>query len=323
MGTSAGATATDRAADGRDEAVRPSDVIRDIIGRTRLAGFVERRDGPGFAFAAAHAALIVATGWLLWRSLGTAWVVPATIAHGIVIVHLFAPFHESTHYTAFRTRWLDTAAGWLTGLVLMLPPTVFRYQHTAHHRYTQDIERDPQMIPIGESRWGFLYYASAIPYFRGILSGLLRHPFGRLDEAERRDVPPSMRGVVRREARIFWCVYLLLAAVSVHFESWLAAQLWLVPRIAGEPLMRVIRMSEHVGCPRVPSMLENTRTVLTIAPLRLLAWNMAYHTAHHALPQAPFFRLGALDAALRGHVAETRDGYVDFVRTHFRTMTAR
>ena len=314
------ASAMSGAAAAGDDVVRPSTVIRRIIGTTRLAGFVERRDGPGIAFTAAHAALIVLTGWVLWRTLGTAWAAPATIVHGILIVHLFAPFHESTHYTAFRTRWLNTATGWVTGLVLMLPPTVFRYQHTAHHKYTQDVERDPQMIPIGEHRWGFLYYASGVPYFRGILSGLLRQPFGRLNSAERRDVPPAMLGAVQREAWIFWCVYLLLAAVSIHFESWLAVQLWLLPRLAGEPLMRVIRMSEHVGCARVPSMLENTRTVFTTAPLRLLAWNMAYHTAHHALPQAPFFRLGALDAVLREHVAETREGYVDFVRTHFHRM---
>ena len=308
------------AADTGDEVVRPSTIIRRIIGISRLAGFVERRDGPGFAFAAAHAVLIVATGWVLWRELGTVWAVPATIVHGVVIVHLFAPFHESTHYTAFRTRRLNTAAGWVTGLVLMLPPTVFRYQHTAHHKYTQDVERDPQMIPMGEHRWGFLYYASAAPYFQGILSGLVRQPFGRLSLSERRDVPPVLHGAVQREARIFWCVYLLLAVVSVYFESWLVAQLWLLPRLAGEPLMRIIRMSEHVGCARVPSMLENTRTVSTTAPLRLLAWNMAYHTAHHALPQTPFFRLPALDAVLRAHVAETREGYVDFVRTHFRRM---
>ena len=308
------------AADIAGEVVRPSTIIRQIMGTSRLPGFVERRDGPGLALAAAHAVLIAATGWVLWRTLGTAWAVPATVLHGIVIVHLFAPFHESTHYTAFRTRRLNTLTGWITGLVLMLPPTVFRYQHTAHHRYTQDVERDPQMIPIGEHRWGFLYYASAVPYFQGILSGLLRQPFDRLSPAERRDVPAALHGAVQREAQVFWCVYLLLAAVSVLFESWLVVQLWLVPRIAGEPLMRVIRMSEHVGCARVPNMLENTRTVFTIAPLRLLAWNMAYHTAHHALPQAPFFRLGALDAVLRDHVAETRAGYVDFVRTHFRRM---
>ena len=305
---------------GRDDAVRPSHVIRDIIGRGRLSGFVERRDGPGLAFAAAHAALLLATGWMLWRTLGTAWAVPATIVHGIVIVHLFAPFHESTHYTAFRGRRLNTATGWLTGLVLMLPPTVFRYEHTAHHRYTQDIERDPQMIPMGEHRWGFLYYVSAVPYFRGVLSVLLRHPFARLDASELRDVPPAQHKAVQSEARMFWCVYLLVAAASVHFESWLAVELWLLPRVAGEPLMRIIRMSEHVGCARVPSMLANTRTVFTTAPLRLLAWNMAYHTAHHALPQAPFFRLAALDAVLRDHVVETREGYADFVRAHFRRM---
>ena len=308
------------ATDSGDDVVRPSTVIREIIGSHRLAGLVERRDGPGLAFAAAHAALIVASGWVLWRVLDTVWAVPATIVHGVLIVHLFAPFHESTHYTAFRTRWLNTAAGWLTGLVLMLPPTVFRYEHTAHHRYTQDVERDPQMIPMGEHRRGFLYYASAVPYFRGVLSVLLRHPFGRLTPCERLNAPPALRRAMQRESWIFWGAYLVLATVSVHFESWLAVQLWLLPRLAGEPFMRIVRMSEHVGCARAGSMLENTRTVFTAAPLRLLAWNMAYHTAHHALPQAPFFRLPALDAVLRDHVVETSEGYVDFVRTHFHRM---
>ena len=177
------------------------------------------------------------------------------------------------------------------------------------------------MIPMGERGWGFWYYASAIPYFRGVLAVLLGHPFGRLGPSERGNVPAAAHRAVRRESWIFWCVYLALGAVSVHYESWLAVQLWLAPRVAGEPFMRIIRMSEHVGCARTPSMLENTRTVFTTAPLRLLAWNMAYHTAHHALPQTPFFRLAALDAVLRDHVAETRAGYVDFVRTHFRRMT--
>ena len=299
-----------------DAVVRPSTIVRRIIGSGRLSGLVKRRNAPGLEFAAAHAALIGSGGWVLWGVLGTLWAVPATVVHGILIVHLFAPFHESTHYTAFRTRWLNTLAGWITGLVLMLPPMAFRYEHTAHHKYTQDLERDPQMIPIGELRWGFWYYASAIPYIRGTLSGLLRHSIGRLSTSELRNVPPALHGAVRRQSWAFWCVYGFVAALSLHFESWLAVQLWLLPRIAGEPFMRIIRMSEHVGCARVPNMLENTRTVLTSAPLRLLAWNMAYHTAHHAMPQAPFFRLPALDALLRDHIVETRDGYVDFVRSH-------
>ena len=309
-----------RAPEIHEEVVRPSTIVRRIIGKERLPGFVKRRDAPGLAFAAAHAALLGIGAWALWSLWGTVWAIPATVVHGIFIVHLFAPFHESTHNTAFRTRWLNSVTGWISGLLLLLPPTAFRYEHTAHHKYTQDPELDPQMIPTGESLWGFWYYASAIPYFRNNLAELVRHPLGRLNQAERRNVPAAQHGTLVRESRVFWCVYGLVAAISVHYESWLAVQLWLLPRVAGEPFMRIIRMSEHVGCARVPSMLRNTRTVFTSAPLRLLAWNMAYHTAHHAMPQAPFFRLAALDAVLREHIAETRDGYLDFVRSHHRRM---
>ena len=225
--------------------------------------------------------------------------------------------------STFRTRGLNTAAGWLAGLVLMLAPLAFRYDHTAHHKYTQDPALDPQMIAMGERRWGYLYYASAVPYFQGILRGLGRHPIGRLNASELRNVPARLRGAAQRQAAIFWCVYAAIAVVSIYLESWLAVQLWLIPRVVGEPLMRVIRMSEHVGCARTESMLENTRTVHTVAPLRLLAWNMAYHTALHAVPQVPFYRLAVLDATLREHEAEIRNGYVDVVCTQFRNLRLR
>ena len=68
--------AMNRTMNAGDDMVPPSTVIRGIIGSNRLPGFVERRDGPGLAFAAAHAALIGAAGWMLWRVLGTAWAVP-------------------------------------------------------------------------------------------------------------------------------------------------------------------------------------------------------------------------------------------------------
>ena len=45
MGSAVDASAENRAADTRDEVVRPSNVIRDIIGRGRLSELVARRDG--------------------------------------------------------------------------------------------------------------------------------------------------------------------------------------------------------------------------------------------------------------------------------------
>ncbi len=297
--------------------------IRRLVGAQLINELTRRSDAWGLLFLFGHAALLGATGYLLWRSLGSYWAVPATLLHGIVIVHLFAPFHEATHNTAFRSQWLNTLVGWLTGLALMLPPLVFRYQHGAHHRYTQDVERDPQMIPMGERLGGFLFYASAIPYFREILRALLSQPRGRFNESERRNVPVAKLGAVQRQARAFWAVYAALAIGSVWAGSWAVAIFWLLPRVLAEPLERIIRMSEHVGCARNANMLQNTRTVLTWAPIRWLSWNMALHTAHHAAPLVPFHALPRMHAALAGHIEELRRGYVDTVRFQLRNASRR
>ena len=84
---------------------------------------------------------------------------------------------------------------------------------------------------------------------------------------------------------------------------------FVLPRILGEPAMRLIRMSEHVGRPEVADWLANTRTVLTIAPLRWLAWNMAFHAEHHAVPSVPFHALPALHRELGPRIADVRRGY--------------
>ena len=124
--------------------------VVELLGRKPLRRLMARRDGPGLLFLGGHLALLGATGFLLARSLDTIWVVPALLLHGIIMVHLFAPFHETSHRTAFRSRWLNEGVYWLCGLVLGLMPMAFRFQHADHHTYTQDIRRDPQMIPMAE-----------------------------------------------------------------------------------------------------------------------------------------------------------------------------
>ena len=296
--------------------------IRGIVGARRLQELMVRRDGPGLLFLAGHLGLMAATGLLVWAARGTWWVAPAVFAHGIVIVHLFAPFHEAIHYTAFRSRWLNTALAWFAGLALMLPPLMFRYQHTDHHTYTQDLARDPQMIPVSERLGGYLFYATGIPYFIAILKALFTHPLGRLSEAELRSAPESAHAAIRREAWVFWGVYLGLALVSVWLGTWAVAVYWLIPRVVGEPVMRIIRMSEHAGCARTPNMLENSRTTLTLAPVRWLAWNMPLHAAHHAAPLVPFHAIPALNRILLPHLREVRRGYVDAVRFQLRNAAA-
>ncbi|MBM3510223.1 MAG: hypothetical protein FJX61_08820 [Alphaproteobacteria bacterium] len=297
--------------------------VRDIVGRGRIDVLQRRRDLPGIVYLIGHLAVLAASGALVWQAHGSLWLVPAMFVHGTIIAHLFAPFHECAHATAFASRRLNAVVWWATGLALILPLSAFRYEHADHHTYTQNLERDPQMIPIGESLGGYLYYVTSIPYFVGVFRNLIGQPFGWLPPETARAVPPAARRQVVYEAHVFWAFYLALATASVVLESWAVVLYWLGPRLIGEPLERIIRMAEHVGCARSPNMLENTRTVFVAAPIRWLAWNMAYHTAHHAIPQVPFHALPALTAALAGHLRETRRGYVDTVVTHLKNVSAR
>ena len=298
----------------------------DVTGRSRAMALVggpnlrtmnEPRDGPGLVFLAGHTATLVATSWLVALSWGTWWAVAAIFVHGVVVVHLFAPFHETSHASAFRTPWLNRALVWITGVAIGIPPTFFKWEHFAHHTHTNDPERDPQLIPMAEGASGYFLYASALPYFEYLLGSLMRFAAGRFNETEAGFLDTENRKRVRREAIAMWAVYGTLAAWSLATGSWALVMFWLLPRLAGEPVMRIIRMSEHVGCPLTDNVFRNTRTVLTLAPIRWLAWNMAYHAEHHAFPGVPFHRLGRLHEALKGDLEQLERGYV---RTHARLI---
>ncbi len=282
---------------------------RELVPAPVLRALAQRRDGPGLAFLAGHLATLAVTGTLVWLALGSWLVWPAMLVHGVVVVHLFAPFHETAHSSAFRSRRLNEAVYWVTGLVLGLPPTHFRLEHAAHHAHTSDPDQDPEMITATATIPGYLWYATSIPYFRALVSSLLRHPFAAFTPVEQAFIPPSQRARVQRDAWAMWAVYAAVAGLSVATGSTAALWLWLVPRVLGEPVMRIIRMSEHGACPLVPDMLRNTRTVLTLRPIQWLNWNMAYHAEHHGIPAVPFHALPALHTHLAPHLAHLEHGY--------------
>jgi fatty acid desaturase len=57
-------------------------------------------------------------------------------------------------------------------------------------------------------------------------------------------------------------------------------------------------------------MLANTRTTLTLWPLRTLAWNMPFHVEHHTYPGVPFHRLPAAHRLLRSKIGVLGRGYI-------------
>ena len=115
------------------------------IDKRALKALSERSDRRGLVQFFGHLAAILCSGILLFGALGTPWLLPALVLHGVVLVFLFAPLHETIHATAFRSRALNRAVAFLCGAVLFLPSEYFRAFHFAHHRHTQDEAADPEL----------------------------------------------------------------------------------------------------------------------------------------------------------------------------------
>ena len=278
--------------------------------RRDLKALMQRSDHPALLRLALWVTVLAATGSLVWLARGTAWIVPAMFLHGIVLVHHFSLQHECCHYTVFRTRWLNDVIGNICGFIIMLPHRHFRYEHCDHHTYTQLKGQDPELIELPISVWTYLWYISSIPYWRTKFTELGRHIAGRLSAEEQRFVPKEEHATVIWEARIMALLYLAVLGTCIALDWWAPLWFWWLPVLLGEPVMRAIRMTEHVGRPNVRDMKENTRTNLVTWPMQFLCWNMNYHAEHHYAASVPFHALPRLHKKLDGYIHVEPRGYL-------------
>ena len=289
--------------------------------RETLRRLSHRSDVRGLAQLGVHLALLLATGFLVWASRGRPWLVAALLLHGIVLSFLFCALHESIHGTAFASARLSAGVAEVCGALLMLPPRYFRYFHFAHHRYTQDPTRDPELSsapPASLASWA--WRLTGLPYWRDRLEATLRHALtGRVPESF---VPADKAPLVVREARVLWSCYALIVAGSLYLKLDAALYYWVLPALLGQPFLRAFLVAEHTGCPLVADMLANTRTTRSNALVRLLAWRMPYHAEHHCYPSVPFHALAALNALIGERVRVRSSGYLAVHRGLLRAWRA-
>ena len=272
-----------------------------------LRDLSRRSDRAGAGQFARHLVIIAATTAMVSITQGTWWLVPAMALHGVGLVFLFAPLHETIHRTAFRSRRANLVASWFCGLVVAIPPTDFRHFHWAHHRHTQDPDCDPELIhPKPTSRAQYLWHLSGLPFWGDRTGSLLRQAMGRPAAAY---LPDREHRRVVLEARAFLAIYGGIALAGAVTASVLPLVYWLVPVLLGQPALRAFLLAEHTGCSTVPEMTRNTRTTLTNGLVRLLGWNMPYHAEHHLHPSVPFHALPRLHARIAADLAHLSPSY--------------
>lgn len=284
---------------------------QEIIPSAELKPFKKRNDSSGLIRIGAHLSVIGLTGYLLYLSLGSWWMLPALVLHGIFLNHLFAPVHECAHGTAFKTRWLNEAVLWFCGLVTIWPPMYFRYDHAGHHTYAQVQGSDPEQIfPPPRSFLGYLYVLIGLQLWVRTFGWLLNHAVGRIAPFNRQFVPESERPVVYWEARFMLAVYACVIGVSVWLQSWNALIYWMGPLLLVSPMARALRLADHTGCAEHTDLRKGARTVRTDPITEFFSWNMNYHCEHHLASAVPFHALPALHKKVGAQLNPTPKGYL-------------
>ncbi len=294
----------------------------DLLPRQRIAELSAKFNAPGLVHMAGHMAALGATGTLVWLA-GAGWpLAPALVLHGVVIAFVFCFHHELIHRTVFRGNRANDALALVTGWLVFYPAFYFRLFHYAHHRHTQDPERDPELtVSPPATRGAYIWWVISVPYLlRRFGTSLVHAVTGRAKQYFIRDhdLAPCIR-----EARWMWAGYMVVIALSVHFESWLALKYWLGPILLGQPFLRMYLMAEHGGCASGGDMTANARTTISNPLVRALAWNMPYHTEHHVFPSVPFHALPALHAEMKDHLKVVAPGYIAVHRGLWRGLPKR
>lgn len=270
-------------------------VRRDVIDAAMLRSLCVASDREGAIQTLSHLGALAATGALLWLAWGSWWAAPVFLAHGVMLNFLYAGQHELSHWTVFRTRWLNEWVGRCFGFVLFYPRTFDQVQHAAHHRHTQDWARDGELSRDRYTLGSYLLWMSGVTYWYTRWRRIVRFSCGIVTEPY---LPANRHAELIREARAHLLGYALVAAVSVAAHSWAAVILWLAPMLAMKFVHQMQNTIEHLGLPHEANVLGNTRSTRTNAAMRWLGWQMQYHTAHHAFPGVPFHRLHALHETL-------------------------
>lgn len=283
-----------------------------LLPNAQLKVLNTRSDLKGGSQLLSHGLAILLSGaiWIWGLSEGIwVWALPALVIYGIGLATLFAPVHECIHRTAFASRRLNDGVAWIAGLLSFYNSSFFRYYHRWHHRYAQIPGKDPELsdpkpqtlgqylLEIGGGYW----WIGRVQFFSRVALGQMdRYPF----------VPASAQSQVIRSVRIQLLIYgLAIAASVISGYAWFPI-LWLLPMILGQPVLRFILLAEHTGCSTDDNALTNTRTTLTIWPIRVLMWNMSFHAEHHLYPSIPFHALPTAHQDLRCHWTQMVPGYL-------------
>lgn len=286
----------------------------DVLSKDEIRAFTQASDLQGWRSLATDWGLIAfaMAAVAVWPNVFVG--IAALVLIGSRQLGLAVLTHECTHYSLFRTRWLNDVVGfWLTGAPGWVDLHRYRVHHRAHHLQT-GTDDDPDL---GLTTGFPTPWASLVRKFVRDLVGwtAVRRAFGQLAMDFGFIHYTASTGIRRREGLTAGQRLALgvrhLAPVALTNAA-LFAVLWAVGHPAlyllwvvawfttHQAVLRLRAIAEHVGMERTGDAFANTRTTLVspLARVFLAPHHVNYHLEHHLLMGAPHWQLPALHRRL-------------------------
>ena len=283
---------------------------RKIVTPQELRELNERSDLMGLMQMFSHWGLIAALAYAHYLVMGSWWVLATGFALGVAINFLYAAQHELSHWTVFKTKWLNEYFGRLIGFVVLFPRDYDLIMHYSHHRFTQDWKQDGELVREPYTLTTFTLWMLGVSYWKNRVSGMVRRARGIIIEPY---IHENEEAKVILESRLHLLGYALIAGVSIYTQSWFAVTFWILPMLCGKPVHQLQNTIEHLGLAHENDIMNNTRSTRVNFFMRWLCWQMPYHTAHHSFPSVPFWKLRQLNHKLEAACGPAhRMGWIEF-----------
>ena len=283
---------------------------RKLIEPSQLKKLNEKSDFIGFLQLFSHLFAITIISILHYQAIGTWWFLGTGFCLGVLINFLYAAQHELSHGTVFKTFKINEFFGRIIGFFMLFPRDFDQVMHFAHHRWTQEWEKDGELVREPFTIKTYILWFWGFTYWYNRISGIIRRARGIILEPY---ITKSENAKVILESRLHVLGYLLILIASLFYGSWMALTFWILPMVLTKPIHQMQNTIEHLGLTHKKDILQNTRSTRTNFFMKWMCWQMPYHTAHHTFPSVPFWKLKELNSKIESNSEKIYSmGYIEF-----------
>ncbi len=270
------------------------------IPKKELKAFMKRDNYHAFLYFGSWLLLLIATGYLAYRFLGTFRAVPMFFLYGVIYSACNAIWHESSHGTPFKTSWLNEVFYFVCGAMELRDVVEFSWSHSRHHSYTIMTGIDPEIAASRPPK--LLPMLLDLFYLNGglvAIKTLILHSIGIPTKKAAEYVPEDEYGKMFWAARAALLPHLIAIGLSIATKSWLPVLYVGLPRFYGGFFQWTFIWLQHVGlAENVWDHRLNTRSLHVNPFFSFLFMKMENHVEHHLYPMVPFHALPRLHQRL-------------------------